>query len=44
MHYISGFDAICAKNKPKIPKELDEFNFDNKEYDKFRKTIHKKES
>ena len=43
MHYKSGFDAIRAKNKPKIPKELDDFNFDNKEFEKFRKTIHKKE-
>ena len=33
MHYKSWFDAIRAKNKPKIPKELDEFNFDNKEFD-----------
>ena len=42
-YYKSCFDEIRAKNKPKIPSELDEFTFDLDAYNKFRETIFKKQ-
>jgi len=41
--YKSCFDAIRSSNKPKMPKEFDEFDFDKEEYLKFTQTIHKKQ-
>ena len=42
-HYKSGFDAMRATNKPKMPKEFDDFDFDKEEYIKFARTINKAE-
>ena len=38
-HYKSGFDAIRKKNKPKIPKEIDDIDFESEQYIKFTRTI-----
>ena len=39
-HSKSGFDAIRTKSRPKIPKDLETFNFNEEEYKAFKNTIH----
>ena len=42
-YYKSYFGAIRAKNKPKMPSDLEEFTFDDPDYKKFRDTITNKQ-
>ena len=40
--YKSGFDAIRKQNKPKIPMDMDDIDFESEEYKQFTETIDKK--
>ena len=43
MHSKSGFEAKRAENKPKIPKDFDDANFESKQYDQFKRTRNKRQ-